>query len=79
MSETDREVLKNILLAINDKHAILNVEKFPREAVDRAEGFRFSPVPPPQLLFKHDDELILHPELGIVEEDCDFRQKLIDP
>ena len=79
MSQTDRKVLEDGFFAVDDENTIPDMKELVHEPIHRVEGFRFSPVPPPQLLLKHDDELILHPELGIIEEDCDFRQKLIDP
>ena len=79
MSETDRKVLEDILFAVDDENTIPDMKELVHEPIHRVEGFRFSPVPPPQLFFKHDDELILHPELRIIKENRNLRQKLIDP
>ena len=79
MSQADGKILEDILFAVDDENTIPDMEELVHEPIHRVEGFRFSSVPPLQFLFKHDDELVLHPELGIIEENRNLRQKLIDP
>ena len=73
MSETNVKIFDDTLLTVDDKDAIPDMEEFFHESIDGIEGFRPSSIPSPQLLFKHDDKLVLHPELGVIEEDRDFR------
>ena len=79
MFKTNREILENVPLAVNNENPILNMEEFFHQPTDRKECLGFPSVPLLQVLFEHDDKLVFHPELGIIEKDCNFRQKLIDP
>ena len=73
------KIFHHILFAIHDEDPILNMEEFLQSAAPQDRGLRFLSISPFQFLLKHHDQFILHPQLGIIEEDGDIRQEIVNP
>ena len=79
VSQTNGKILHHILPAIHNEDAVLDVEEFPHKPRDRGRDLESLAMPSFQFLFKQEDEFILHPQLGVIEQDGDIRNQIFNP